>query len=122
MTKAHQLGRLGESIAQQYLKEQGWMILEKNWRFSRAEVDLIAKDGQVLVFVEVKTRSSDYFGQPEEFVQEDKEHLIAGAAFAYMEKIDHDWEIRFDVIGIVFWNDQRYELKHIQDAFFPGDW
>jgi putative endonuclease len=122
MSKAHQLGKKGELIAQKYLLNKGWTILESNWRYSRAEVDLIAKDGPVLVFVEVKTRSSDYFGLPEEFVMEDKESLLAGAASAYMEKTGHDWEIRFDIIGIVFHNEQQYELKHIPDAFFPGEW
>ncbi len=122
MTKAQDLGRRGEEIARQYLTDHGWKILETNWRFSRAEVDIIAKDGQTLVFVEVKTRSSVYFGQPEEFVMEDKEKLLVGAASAYMEKIDHDWEIRFDIIGIIFHNEQHYELKHLPDAFFPGEW
>jgi putative endonuclease len=122
MGQIHLLGKKGEAIARQYLLRKGWTILETNWRISRAEVDLIAKDGEVLVFIEVKTRSTDYFGQPAEFVESKKEMMLAGAASAYMEEIGHDWEIRFDIIGIVFQNEQQYELKHIPDAFFPGEW
>lgn len=122
MNQAQLLGKKGEALAREYLEHQGWTILEANWRFSRAEVDLIAKDNDVLVFVEVKTRSTDFFGLPEEHVLEAKEQLMVGAASAYMEKIGHQWEIRFDIIGIIFHNEQQFELKHLEDAFFPGEW
>ena len=120
MAHHNQIGAKGEQIAKEMLEAKGYQILEQNWRFSRAEVDLIAKDGEILVFVEVKTRSYDYFGQPEEFVTSTKEAFMAQAASAYMDKIGHDWEIRFDIIGILYRNQASFRIKHIEDAFFPG--
>lgn len=117
-----QLGNWGESVATNFLEEKGFRILAANWRHRRAEVDLIAMDGEVLVFVEVKTRSSDYFGPPEVFVTPQKEKLLVRAAHAYMEQIDHDWEIRFDVVSILVRDRQDYEIRHLPDAFWPGSW
>ncbi len=122
MFSSQELGKYGEHIAKKFLQNKGWIILETNWRHSRAEIDLIGKDGEILVFVEVKTRSNDFFGSPEEFVTGKKESLVADASAAYMEKINHEWEFRFDIIAILFTNPQQYELKHIEDAFFPGEW
>lgn len=118
MAKHNETGTKGEEIAAAYLEGLGWEILERNWRFSRAEIDIIAKEGKVLVFAEVKTRSSDYFGKPEEFVSARKESLMTDAAGVYMEKIGHDWEIRFDIISVILKGDQ-YRLEHFRDAFFP---
>lgn len=120
MARHNEIGKIGEQIAKDYCLENGYEFLEQNWRYGRAEIDLIIKDGPILVFVEVKTRSSIHFGQPEEFVTTTKEQLITGAATAYMDQIGHEWEIRFDVIAIHFRNEQSYSLKHIEDAFFPG--
>jgi putative endonuclease len=112
-----ELGNRGETLAEKYLHETNYQILERNWRFSRAEVDLIAKDGEVLVFVEVKTRSSDFFGKPEESVSPKKEALLKDAAAVYMEQIGHQWEIRFDVISILI-KGEGYTIEHFKDAFF----
>ena len=112
-----ELGNRGEMLAERCLVESGYQILERNWRFSRAEVDLIAKDEDILVFVEVKTRSSDIFGKPEESVSPKKEALIKDAAAVYMEQIDHQWEIRFDIISILIKED-GHSIEHFQDAFF----
>ena len=120
MARHNDIGKLGESIASNYLLDEGYQLLETNWRFRRAEIDLIAKDGDILVFIEVKTRSSAAFGEPEEFVTPEKENLIAAAASAYMEAINHDWEIRFDIISILLKSEQSYSIKHLEDAFFPG--
>ncbi|RMF28311.1 MAG: YraN family protein [Bacteroidetes bacterium] len=120
MARHHEIGRKGEELAQAYLRRKGWTILETNWRYQRAEVDIIAKDGPVLVFVEVKTRSSAAFGQPEEFITPYKEQLLTDAAHAYMEHIGHEWEIRFDFVSILLHPDGRYRLRHFPDAFFPG--
>lgn len=120
MAHHNEIGAKGEQIARAMLEEKGYQVLEQNWRFSRAEVDLIAKDGEILVFIEVKTRSSDYFGQPEEFVTPTKEAFMAQAASVYMDQIGHDWEIRFDIIGILYRNKDSFSIKHIEDAFFPG--
>lgn len=113
-------GQQGEEIAANYLQSIGYQVLETNWRFSRAEVDIIAKDGEILVFVEVKTRSSDYFGHPEESIDERKIALLSDAASVYMERIHHEWEIRFDIISIIFHTKDDFRLKHFKDSFFPG--
>ncbi|MCO6476913.1 MAG: YraN family protein [Phaeodactylibacter sp.] len=120
MARHNEVGKAGEALARRYLEEKGYRILEANWRYRRAEVDLIAMDGPVLVFVEVKTRGSDAFGRPEEFVTPQKEQLITDAAMEYMESIGHDWELRFDIISVLFRNEDDYQLEHFRDAFFPG--
>ncbi|KGE88453.1 MAG: YraN family protein [Phaeodactylibacter xiamenensis] len=120
MARHNDIGHAGEAIARRYLEERGYRILETNWRYRRAEVDLIAMDGKTLVFVEVKTRNTTAFGEIEDFVTRKKEDLLIAAAHAYMEHIDHDWEIRFDIIAILYLDEQSYSVKHIEDAFFPG--
>jgi len=117
MSKNVEIGNKGEAIAEDYLLEKGYRILETNWRFSRAEVDLIAMDGEILVFIEVKTRSTDFFGAPELAVNDIKKTLLQDAASAYMEQISHDWEIRFDIISIIL-QKEGYTLEHFEDAFF----
>ena len=113
-------GQKGEALAVTYLAEKGYQILETNWRFKRSEVDIIAKDGKILVFIEVKTRATDYFGAPEESIKDNKKALLADAASAYMEQTGHDWEIRFDYISIIYEDAGNFQLKHYPDAFFPG--
>ena len=101
MAKHLETGKRGEELALQLLQSKGFKILETNWRYKRLEVDIIAMDGPVLVFVEVKTRSYDYFGKPEVFVNTKKEKLLAQAAAAYMLAIRHEWSIRFDVVSML---------------------
>ena len=120
MAKHIETGKKGETLAVEYLEKLGYQILEINWRHRRAEVDIIAKDGEILVFVEVKTRSDDFFGNPAAFVTRKKERFMSDAANVYMAEIGHLWEIRFDIIGIVLWSADRIELRHFKDAFFPG--
>lgn len=117
-----ELGAWGETLALNFLQNKGFRILETNWRHQRAEVDIIAMEGEILVFVEVKTRTSDYFGPPETFVTHQKENLMVRAAHAYMHKIDHHWEIRFDIIGILRRSGEEYTIEHLPDAFWPGSW
>lgn len=118
--KNSDIGKKGEDLAEEYLSSLGYSILERNWRYSRAEVDIIAKEENVLVFIEVKTRSSEAFGQPEEFISDYQQGLIFSAAQRYMEKVNHDWEIRFDSISILVkeiteW--KHYEIKHLKDIY-----
>jgi putative endonuclease len=120
LATAHATGRTGENIAYRHLIRDGFDILERNWRLGKAEIDIIAKDEDALVFVEVKTRSTDAFGAPESFLSPRQAQLIAAAAAAYMEQIGHDWELRFDVISIILDEDGSYRLQHLRDAFFPG--
>lgn len=119
-TNKQQIGSLGESLAQKYLKSKGYTILECNWRWRKAEIDIIAKIKDILVFVEVKTRSYNLYGPPETAVTQKKEQLLADAASVYMEEINHTWEIRFDIISITLDNPHDPEIIHFEDAFFPG--
>jgi len=120
MAKHNLLGEEGERLAASYLQQKGYSILETNWRYSRAEVDIIAMDGDVLVCVEVKSRSTEMWGSPETAVTAKKEKLLGDALSMYMEEIDHQWEVRFDVVAVVIINDRHHEIKHYKDAFFPG--
>ena len=112
-------GNLGEDLAEKYLLEKGYKILERNWRYSRAEVDLIAEHDNMLILVEVKTRRSARFGLPEEAVSAKKQQQMVLAANAYAEEHDHVKEIRFDVIAITLLKGKAPEIYHIEDAFFP---
>jgi len=114
-----ELGEKGEALAKQFLLQKGFNILESNFKYSYAEIDLIAMDGDILVFIEVKTRSSVTYGEPEEFVDRKKESLLFEPAMVYMDIIDHTWEIRFDIIAIVK-QGPSYRIKHLKDAFCPG--
>ena len=120
MAKHNEIGNLGENLAVAYLEKENFLILHRNWRFSRAEIDIVAKEDDVLIFVEVKTRTNISFGKPESFVTAKKENFMFEAANVYMEKFNHDWEIRFDIISITFDKQMIPDIKHIKDAFFPG--
>ena len=113
-------GKYGENIAASFLRKKGYFILERNWRFSRAEIDLICKKDAFLVFCEVKTRRGTFFGRPESFVRKRKRQLIIDAAVNYMHQNNHRGEFRFDIVGIVLKNKQQYMVRHFPDAFFPG--
>lgn len=117
MAKHNEIGKLGEQIAQKYLETEGYTILETNWRWGRGEIDLIAQYKDVLVFVEVKTRSNTDFGQPEEAITVKKQNLFYELATEYMYRTGHEEEFRFDIVAIVL--NPVQDLKHYQDAFFP---
>lgn len=119
MSEHIKLGHQGESIAAEQLIDSGYSILARNWRYKKAEIDLIAMHQGTLVFVEVKTRSYIYFNEPEEAVNYRKQDLLVTAAAAYMREHDHDWAYRFDIISIIKQSDQCFTLKHLIDAFEP---
>lgn len=118
MAEHNDLGRKGEALAARFLEKEGCFILEKNWRHGKAEVDLIVMDAGELVLVEIKTRSTDYFGSPEESVTRNKQKLLCEAANAYLELNDLDCEIRFDIISVIS-NKGEETLHHIRGAFYP---
>ncbi|MEJ5963832.1 YraN family protein [Pedobacter immunditicola] len=120
MAAHNELGRHGEQVARLYLEEKGYRILNQNWVYGRAEIDLIAFHEEKLIFLEVKTRSSVEFGAPEDFVNWKKERQLEFASLEYIERCNHQGEIRFDVIAIVFENRKHYKINHIEDAFWPG--
>lgn len=114
----YQLGKDGEEIAAQHLLKNGYDILHRNWRFGKFEIDIVAKKGNTLSIVEVKTRTGDYFGEPEEGVTKAKEKFLATAADHYIQSKNLDVEVRYDIISIVFFIG-KHELKMIEDAFYP---
>jgi putative endonuclease len=118
MARHIELGKEGEDLAKAFLIKNEYQILETNWRYKRAEIDIIAKKEEVLVFVEVKTRSSDSYGQPADFVNLKKMQFLSEAAPIYMEKIGHEWEIRFDIIGILK-TPEGTKTSHLKDVYFP---
>ncbi len=110
----------GESLAATFLEKKGWRIAARNWRGGRGEIDIIAwADDNLLVFVEVKTRSSDSFGGPERAITARKRKKLAHTAGLYMESIGYEWEIRFDVVALVLRQGKLIDLRHVEDAFFP---
>ena len=118
MAKHLTLGKIGEDIATQYLTEKGYEILERNWRNVHKEIDIIAKDGDELVVVEVKTRKSNEYGEPDLAVTSRKQHLLISAANAYLFRNKLDVNTRFDIISI-FMKDDVPVIDHIEDAFLP---
>ena len=116
MAAHNELGKLGEEMAVAFLEKAGYIILETNWTFQKAEVDIIAQKDNILVIVEVKTRSSIEFGLPQDFVKSKKIQLLVKAVNEYVIKKDLEVEVRFDIIAI-HKNFKKYEIEHIIDAF-----
>lgn len=116
MAQHNELGKIGEELAIDYLLNNGCSIVEKNYRFKKAEVDIIAKKGDVLIAVEVKTRSSIYYGDPQEFVNPKKIQLLVRAIDNYVNENDLDVEIRFDIIAVIK-EQNSFKIEHIEDAF-----
>ena len=112
------VGRRGEDEAVQYLAEKSYDILERNFRAERGEIDIITKDGDTLVFVEVKTKIQGGFGEPEDWVGRRKQAQIGKVAMAYLqEKEIVDIDCRFDVVAVVR-TGGKCEIRHIEDAFW----
>jgi len=115
----NELGEWGEEYAALFLIKQGYTILDRNWVYDRNEVDIICqKESNVLVVLEVKTRNSDFFGDPQEFVTPSKRKSIIKVADAYVQEYNLDVEVRFDIIAILK-NGRQESLEHIEDAFYP---
>ena len=117
MTPSKELGIKGEEIAVCYLKKEGYKILARNWFYDHKEVDIIAKQGDEIVIVEVKTREGDYFEEPWEAVSTRKIRNLVEVADAWLNQHEINLETRFDVISIIFSDDVKYELTHFPDAF-----
>lgn len=118
MAKHNDFGKLGEEIAANYLMEKGYEILECNWRNIHKEIDIIARDGKFLVIVEVKTRQTDEYGNPDIAVTRKKQRMLIAAANAYIMRNRLDIETRFDIISIIF-SDGEPVIDHVEDAFLP---
>ncbi|TXD53509.1 MULTISPECIES: YraN family protein [unclassified Polaribacter] len=116
MADHNELGKKGEKLAVDLLIKSGYKILEKNYRYLKAEVDIIAQKNNVLAVVEVKTRSSDYFGDPQDFITPKKIQLLLSAIDYYVVQRDLNVEVRFDVIAVLFQNNET-KIEHLEDAF-----
>lgn len=113
-----ELGRVGEKIAEDYLKQQGYEVLKRRYRAVRKEIDLIVRQSSIIVFVEVKTDATGCFGSPEGWVTPAKQKAIITAARAYVAtESPPDCEYRFDVIGISLRGRSSPEIHHLRGAF-----
>ncbi|KQO34321.1 hypothetical protein ASF10_00960 [Flavobacterium sp. Leaf82] len=117
MAEHNELGKKGEELAVEYLQKEGYKILERNWTFQKAEIDIIAQKDSVLAIVEVKTRSSLDFGAPQDFVKPKKIQLLIKAVNAYINYRDIDFDVRFDIIAI-HRNGETFAIEHLTDAFY----
>lgn len=117
MAQHNETGKQGEQEAVRYLREKGYEIMSRNYRHQHAEIDLIAKKDNLLIFAEVKTRTNLTFGNPEEFVSYTKAKLVMKAAEHYI--FSNDWlhDIRFDIIAVTIAGNEL-RIKHIEDAFY----
>ncbi|MBO7083073.1 MAG: YraN family protein [Bacteroidales bacterium] len=116
MIEPHELGKLGEDLAVNFLISKGYQILERNWHSGHKEIDIIAFDDDVLVIVEVKTRKSDDYGEPEIAVGVTKQRMLIRAADSFVRYKNLNVDVRFDIISIVI-SDGEPEIEHIEDAF-----
>ena len=119
MAEHNDYGFWGEEVAVEYLECKGYTICHRDWRMGHRDIDIVAYDGEEIVFVEVKTRRNNYFCNPEEAVDERKIQNLLIAAEAYVSAYEIDNPTRFDVITIVGNKDTRYTINHIKDAFLP---
>ena len=117
MAEHNELGKEGETIAVDYLQKNGYEILEQNFVFEKAEIDIIARKGDWLIVVEVKTRTSTDYGNPEDFVDKKKIKLLVKAIDEYVQQSDLDLDIRFDIVSLVK-TDNKFNIEHLEDAFY----
>lgn len=119
MAQHNDFGMQGEEIAADYLRRKGYMLLDRNWRSGHKEIDIIARQDDTLVFVEVKARANIMYGNPEDAVTRRKMHLLVQAADAYLRSNMLDCEVRFDIITITGSPAKPY-IRHYEHAFRPG--
>jgi putative endonuclease len=116
MVDRGKIGKKGENSAVEFLFANGYDVLLRNYRFGRAEIDIIARKERILVFVEVKTRNSTRFGYPETFLSDLQKERIHRAAETYIDDQAWQGDIRFDIIAIL-WAGEELVLDHFEDAF-----
>lgn len=119
MAAHNDLGKKGEEAAAAYLKKSGYEILERNWFFGKYEIDIIARDADCIVFIEVKSRASVQWGNPEDAISKTKMRRIIEAADFYLTENDINIPARFDIMALV-WNGSEFLIEHFDDAFLPS--
>jgi len=117
MAQHNQLGKKGEQMAVDFLTKRGYDIVERNYRFDKAEVDIIAKKESTLAIIEVKTRSTSDFGDPQDFVKPKQIQRLVKAVDEYVIENKLDVEVRFDIIAIVKEN-KGFTIEHLENAFY----
>ena len=117
MAQHNELGKKGEQLAVDFLLESGYEIVARNYRFDKAEVDIIAKHKDLLAIIEVKTRSTADFGNPQDFVKPKQIKNLVKAVDEYVTVNDLDVEVRFDIIAITKEN-KTYKIEHLENAFY----
>ncbi len=117
MAEHNELGKFGEELAVEFLQQNGYDILETNWTFQKAEIDIIAQKDSTIAVIEVKTRSSIDFGLPQDFVKPKKIQLLVKAVNEYIVSNDLDVDVRFDIIAI-YKEDNTYKIEHFEDGFY----
>ena len=121
MAQHNHFGNEAEEKALDYLLQKGYTLLKKNYRYGHAEVDLLMQKKKKLICVEVKARSTDFFGTPESFISSKKIRLIVSVVDHYIEVSDLDLEVRFDVIAIIK-KSEKWRIKHLKNAFYAWQW
>ena len=116
MAQHNVLGKKGEQAAAEFMKSKGYRIVKRNWTMHRHEIDIIAEDEEYIIFVEVKTRTSRQWGNPEDFIGKTKIRRIVEAADLFLQLSDNEKPARFDIISAV-WDGEMFEIEHIDDAF-----
>ncbi len=117
MARHNELGKKGEQLAVDFLLKNGYNVLERNYRFDKAEVDIIARLNDILAVIEVKTRSSADFGNPQDFVKPKQIQRLVKAVDAYIIVNGLDVEVRFDIIAIVK-KGNAFNIEHLENAFY----
>ena len=114
-----QLGKEGEEIAAAHLIKEGYKILVRNYRSGRAEIDIIAMRDDIQIIIEVKTRETDAYGNPEEAVGSNKVNMLAQGAEDYLLDNNLHNNVRYDIVSVIK-NQYKTEVHHLEDAFWPG--
>ena len=117
MANHNELGKKGENLAVDFLLKHGYDILERNFSFQKAEVDIISKKEDILAIVEVKTRSTSAFGNPQDFLKPKQIQRIVKAVDHYVSSNELDVEVRFDIIAIVK-NGNQFDIEHLENAYY----
>lgn len=118
MALHNEFGEIAENIAYEFLKQKLYTILERNWRFGKNEIDIIAQKNDTLIIVEVKARKSNFFEEPQDAVGRNKQKRTVLAADAYIQKKEIDLPVQYDIIAITG-SEKKHKLEHIEDAFVP---
>ncbi|MBL7882248.1 MAG: YraN family protein [Chryseobacterium gambrini] len=121
MADHNDFGKKAEELAAEYLQKNGYKILVRNFRYQKAELDLVAEKDSLIVVVEVKARSTDVFNLPQEAVNKRKIKLIISAANYFMEEYNKNKEVRFDIISVLPDENKNLMIEHITDAFEAFD-